>query len=99
LALDETVYFTIKNHEKDIDLLFVGRLDSKREKILENLVKDFPKLNIQIYGGYVGLIPSKRHFKYYFRGYKKYFKNKNITPSKVNILYSRTKIAINIHHN
>ena len=98
LALDDSVYFPIKNQKKDIDLLFVGNLNSKRQFLLENLIKDFPKLNIQIYGGYVGLIPSKRHFKYYFEGYKKYFKNKSIAPSEVNKLYSRTKIALNIHH-
>jgi len=97
LALDYSVYFPIENQEKDIDLLFVGNLDSKRQVILENLIEDFPKLNMQIYGGYVGLIPSKRHFKYYFKGYKRYFKNKNIAPSEVNKLYSRAKIAINIH--
>lgn len=98
LALDESVYFPIKNQEKDIDIIFVGNLDTKRLFILENLIKEFPKLNIQIYGGYVGLIPSKRHYKYYFKGYRKYFKNRSITPIEVNKLYSRTKIAINIHH-
>lgn len=30
LALDESVYFPIKNQEKDIDLLFIGNLNSKR---------------------------------------------------------------------
>ena len=98
LALDESVYSPINNQKKDIDLLFVGNLNSKRQSILEKLIKDFLRLNIQIYGGYVGLIPSERHFKYYFKGYKKYYKNKSITPNEVNKLYSRTKIAINIHH-
>ena len=88
---------TIKKQVKDIDLLFVGYLNFKRQSLLENLIKDFPKLNIQIYGGYIGLIISKKHFKYYFKGYKKYFKNKEISPSEVNELYSKTKIAINIH--
>lgn len=97
LALDESVYFPIKKQVKDIDLLFVGYLNFKRQSLLENLIKDFPKLNIQIYGGYIGLIISKKHFKYYFKGYKKYFKNKEISPSEVNELYSKTKIAINIH--
>ena len=97
MALDESIYFPIKNQEKDIDLLFVGNLDTKRLSILENLIKDFPNFNIQIYGGYVGLIPSKRHCKYYFKGYRKYFKNKSITPSEINKLYSKTKIDINIH--
>lgn len=97
LALDNSVYFPIKNQGKDIDLLFIGNLNSKRLSILENLIKDFPKLNIQIYGRYLGLIISKRHFKYYFKRYRKYFKNKNITTSEANNLYSGTKIALNIH--
>lgn len=98
LALDESVYFPIKNQKKDIDLLFVGNLNSKRQFILEKLIKDFPKFIIQIYGGYVGLIPLKRHYKYYFKGYRKYFKNRTVKPSEANKLYSRTKIALNIHH-
>lgn len=96
-ALDESVYYPVLIPKKDIDLLFVGGIDSKRQIILENLIEDFPKLNIQFFGIYIGRIIRKRHIKYYFKGYKKYFKNKTISPSEVNKLYSKTKIAINIH--
>ena len=99
LALDESIYFPSEKENKDIDLLFVGNLDFKRESLLVNLIEAFPGLNIQIYGGYIGFIISKRHFKYYFKGYKKYFRNKELSPSEVNKLYSKTKIAINIHDN
>ena len=45
-------------------------------------------------------MPSKpkRYIKYYLKGYRKYFKNRFLSPKEVSNLYSRSKICINIHN-
>lgn len=98
LAVDESVYFPTNVPKKDIDLLFIGAFYPKRVSILEYLIKNFSKMNIQIYNRYTGFFAIKRSIKYFFKKYRKYFMNKFVTPKEANKLYSRTKIAINIHH-
>lgn len=98
LAVDESIYLPTNVPKKDIDLLFIGVFYPKRLSILEHLIKDFPKMNIQIYNKYIGLFDIKKRIKYFLKGHRKYFINKSVTPKEANKLYSRTKIAINIHH-
>ncbi len=98
LACDTDVYYPIANTEKDIDILFVGAIytSPKRIQLLEELVKRYPHKKIVIYGEY------KPYFKnpitWLFRKHRDVFKNVNIAPEQVNRLFSRTKIALNIHH-
>lgn len=99
MAADTNNYFPLSCSEKDIDLLFVGVLYQNRIEMLERLVKKFPNLNIQIYGKYTSIKKPLSFIKYYFMGMKKYFKNRYVSPKELNELYSRTKIALNIHHN
>jgi spore maturation protein CgeB len=95
LALDETIYFpTVKTN--DIDILFVGALYENRIKLLEKVCARFKGYNIRIYGYYYS--PFRRPLYHLFRKHRKYFLNKNISPEKVNQLYNRSRICLNIHH-
>lgn len=98
LGVDLEVYHPIHYLNKEIDVLFVGSLYEKRLKILEKLINDFPTFNIKIFGKYTHLRSPKKYYKYFFKKYYKYFINKNISPEKVNKLYSKSKIILNIHH-
>ena len=98
LACDETVYYPIDSKEKDIDILFVGHIygQKKRISLLKKIIQQYPNLNILIYGHYKPYY--KNPIKWVFREKRNIFKNINISPEKVNQLYARTKIALNIHH-
>jgi len=97
LACDPDVYFP-QESDKDIDILFVGNIytSSKRKEILEDLVRHYPDKNIQIYGEYKPYF--KNPLSWMFRRYRRIFKNHNIPPHQVNELYSKTRIALNIHN-
>lgn len=98
LACDKSVYYPIENRERDIDILFVGTIytSPKRIELLEKLAELYPDKNIVFYGEY------KPYFKnplaWLFRRNRRVFKNVNISPSEVNKLFSRCKVALNIHH-
>lgn len=102
VAFDDSYYFPIDNVEKDIDIAFVGSLYAEksedREKLLDEIIANFPDRNIQIYGKYFCIKKPQRIIKYYFKGYNKYYMNHDVQTSEVNKLYSRSKIVINIHH-
>ena len=98
LAYDDEVYHPINEIEKDIDILFIGSLYPKRIELLENIINQFPSLNIEIYGKYTNIKQPNTYLKYFFSKYKKYFKNRNVIPREVNQLYARSKICLNMHH-
>lgn len=97
LACDNSVYFPIEN-KKDIDILFVGTIytSKNRIRVLEEVAKRYPQRKILFYGHYKPFY--KNPLKWLFRSYHSVFKNVNIPPQKVNELFSRTKIALNTHH-
>ncbi|MBN1462953.1 MAG: glycosyltransferase [Paludibacteraceae bacterium] len=97
LACDTSVYFPIEN-KKDIDILFVGTIytSKNRIRVLEEVAKRYPKRKVLFYGHYKPFY--KNPFTWLFRSYRSVFKNVNISPQKVNELFSRTKIALNTHH-
>ncbi len=95
LALDESVYFPIEG-TKDIDLLFVGALYPNRVKLLNKIIERFPEKNIKIYGNLFS--PWRKPLKFLFRKNKHIYINKNVQPSELNKLYSRSKVCLNIHH-
>ncbi len=96
LALDESVYFPIDTSHKPIDILFVGALYPNRVAMINRIIAKFPGKNIRVYGTYFSIIRNIRRFL--FRKDKKYYMNKTVTPEKLNRLYSKTKICLNIHH-
>lgn len=98
VACDSDVYYPIKGKEKDIDLLFVGTIytSPKRIHLLKSVVRNFPQAKILFYGHYKPYY--KNPIKWLFREQRDIFKNVNISPNEVNELFSRCKIALNIHH-
>lgn len=102
VAFDDSYYFPIENADKDIDIAFVGSLYAEksedREKLLDEIIANFPDRNIQIYGKYFCVRKPQRFVKYYLKGFSKYYMNRDVQTSEVNKLYSRAKIVINIHH-
>lgn len=97
LACDTDVYFPIEGN-KDIDILFVGTIyiSAKRIKLLELIVNKFSNRKILIYGHYKPFY--KNPLQWLFRTKRAVFKNNNIEPDEVNKLFSRCRIALNIHN-
>jgi len=98
MAADENNYFPMEHTEKDIDVLFVGKLYENRLQMFNRLIKKYPDLNIKIYGQYTALKKPMSFYEYYLTDRKKYFTNSFVSPKELNKLYSRSKIALNIHH-
>lgn len=98
MAADSNNYYPIPADQKDIDVLFVGKLYPNRLELFDRLVKRFPNLNIKIYGKYTSLKKPDSFLKYHFSGINKYYTNEFVTPKELNTLYSQSKIALNIHH-
>lgn len=94
-AFDDQIFKNL-HLKKDIDLLFIGTLYESRIKLFEKLHNKFPKLNIKVY--------CKRYWFYktplkYLNSIKdNIFINRFVTPSEANILYNRSKMCINMHH-
>ena len=61
------------------------------------IVERYPNLRLLFYGHYKPYY--KNPIKWFFREKRNILKNVNIPPEKVNELYGRCKIALNIHHN
>lgn len=99
LCYDNFVY-DVKEIERNVDISFVGSFANYEHRVVlfEKIIEEFKDCNIEIYGKY--LMPSKpeRYIKYYLKGYRKYFKNRFLSPKEVSNLYSRSKICINIHN-
>jgi spore maturation protein CgeB len=95
LALDPEAYYPFES-EKDIDILFVGALYDERINLLTKIIKEFKDRQIKIYGNYYS--PLRKPIYHIFRNDKNVFLNKNILPSKVNELYNKSKVCLNIHH-
>ena len=97
---DPSVYFPIEHQTKDIDILFVGTLYRYPERIqLLNSVVDKlgSSYTIKVYGRYIPFL--KMPLQWFKRKNRSIFTNQNIAPEKVNQLYNRAKVCINIHHN
>lgn len=95
-ACDTSVYRPL-GLEKDIDILFVGNLwnSPRRKDLMLKVIEAFPGKRIEVYGlyqpWYKGII------KWLRRPYKNIFRNRMISPEKVNELYNRSKVVLNIH--
>lgn len=98
LSCDPFVYYPIECKEKDIDILFVGTIytSKKRISLLEKVADRYHDKKILFYGEYKPYF--KNPVKWLFRGRRDIFKNINIPPNRVNELYSRAKILLNVHN-
>lgn len=98
LGYDEDSYFYIPNRRKNIDISFVGAMYDNRKELLENLALKFNNLNLAFYGIYVAKRDPIDYGRFLFSPFKKAFKNKTVSHREANLLYSKSKININILH-
>lgn len=99
MACDTDIYYPANDGGvKDIDILFVGTIyiSEHRIRLLEMLAEKYKNRKLVFYGLYKPYY--KNPIGWMFRKYRRVFFNKNISPKEVNRLYSRTKIALNIHN-
>lgn len=94
-AYDDQIFKKLRL-EKDIDLLFIGTLHESRIKLLEKIRKKFPQLIIKVYCERFRFY--KTPLKYLKSLTDTFYINRFVTPSEANILYNRSKICLNIHH-
>lgn len=98
-ACDVNTYYQLTDVVKDIDILFVGNIYgyAKRKFLLNKVIERYKnKYNIKIYGIYQYF--SKNPIKWLFRPYRAIFSNSTLSQDKVNVLYNRAKVVLNIHH-
>lgn len=95
-ACDPAVYRPL-NLEKDIDILFIGNLfySPKRKALMNAVIDRFLDQKIVVYGWYQPWF--KGVWKWLTRPHKDIYKNVNVTSEQANVLYNRTRIALNIH--
>lgn len=86
------------NLKRDIDLSFVGLLLSDRKIVIEKLVTDMPDIRFEIWGECVKINHPFQYLKWYFFWRKKGFRNRNIHYTKVNEVYNRSKICLNLNN-
>lgn len=95
-AYDPSSYYPI-TLPKDIDILFVGNLytSPKRMRLIQAVVQHFPDKRIIVYGLYKPWY--KGFFRWLFREKRTIYKNKMIDSVRVNELYNRSRVVLNIH--
>lgn len=96
IGYDDEIYHPI-TCKKDIDISFVGAGDEKRMFILKSLIRDFPNLNMQFYGMGVSHVFFWKYIAFRLSKESKYIIPHGLTPAEINVLYSRSKICLNIH--
>ena len=96
-AFDPDIYKPLAGLSRDIDILFVGNLygSRKRKETMLSVIRAFPDKRIVVYGLYQPWY--KGLGAWLSRPYKPVFKNRNISPEKVNELYNRSRVVLNIH--
>lgn len=100
LALNAEIYKNSSDSSyKPIDIIFVGSLYQERIDILKKIIDVYPEKNIIIHGFFPSWKVNLKNISLRFSKYKKYFKIGSLTPFKVNDLYSKSKIVLNMHLN
>ena len=97
-AADTSIYHPIADGQKDIDILFVGDLyhSPRRQEYVSQVVKAFPDKIIKIVGIYKPWY--KNPVKALLRERRDIYTNHNVAPCKVNELYNRARVVLNIHN-
>lgn len=96
-TVETSQYFPIQI-EKQVDVSFVGAMYPFRRDILRQLVYDLPQVKFEFYGKYTNLKNPIQFIKFKLGKEKYAFKNKEIHYSKVNELYNRSKMCLNLQH-
>jgi len=101
MALDPKIYHPAPNQNRDVDVCFVGKYYPERRAILERLAQDFPDRKLRFYGRHVRYREPDtwvKFLQYELSGKGQTFVNRNINPTEINHLYTRSKICLNMHH-
>lgn len=95
-ACDTSTYYPIQK-EKNIDISFVGHIfySPKRRATIDAVIERFPDKKIVVYGLYMPWY--KGFWKWLTRKNRKVYKNRMIPADKVNELYNKSKVVLNIH--
>jgi len=94
-AFDDQIFKKL-NLKKDIDILFIGTLHDSRIKLLEKIHEEFPQLVMKVFCERFRFY--KTPIKYFESLTDNIFINRFVTPSEANILYNRSKVCLNMHH-
>ena len=96
-ACDTAVYHPLPGVRKDIDILFVGNLlySPRRRQLMNAVIRQFPGRKIRVYGWYQPWF--KGLGAWLKRPYKHIYRNVNVPPERVNRLYNRARVVLNIH--
>ncbi len=94
-AFDDQIFKKLQI-TKDIDILFIGTLHDSRIKLLEKIHTAFPQLVMKVFCERYRFY--KTPVKYFKSLGDKVFINRFVTPSEANILYNRSKVCLNMHH-
>lgn len=97
LCVDDQAYYPIEA-EKDIDILFIGNLSNSRVKELLDIREAFPNVNMVVYGRYSITLENDEELKNRLNKHQDIFTKKLVSVEDANILYSRSKICINLLH-
>ncbi len=94
-AFDDRIFKKLEL-PKDIDLLFIGTLHDSRVKLLEKLHETFPLLVMKVFCERYRFYKSPVKFIKSLKD--KVFINRFVSPAEANILYNRSRICLNMHH-
>jgi len=98
LALDKNRYWPMINkNNKVIDIIFIGSLYPERINILKQIIEDFPNKKIVVYGFFPSWLVNLKNISLRFGKYKNYFNLKSVRPEEINVLYSNSRIILNLH--
>ena len=97
-AADLGFYHPLEGVKKDIDLLFVGDLyhSPRRREYIRGVINAFPDRKIKVVGIYKPWY--KNPLKAMLRERRNIYTNRNLPPEKVNGLYNRARVVLNIHN-
>lgn len=98
MAYDSNIYYPLEM-ERDIDIVFVGRMYEQRKEILSEIIDAFPERTIHIWSKEWNWYNPLLLYEYKFkrRALSRRMANRDIPPSESNIEYNRAKICLNIH--
>lgn len=106
MGYDSDLYYKTQSTDKNIDVSFVGTLEGGlnleyriRDELLINLINNFPKLNIEIFGKTWAKINFLIAYKYLikYRELEKHINNHILNHKEINTIYNNSKICLNIH--
>lgn len=98
LALDQNKYFPIDS-KKEIDIIFIGSLYAERVSILKEIIDKFPDKKVLVYGFFPSWKLQLRHLFINCSRYRKSFVIKKVSAAEANLLYSKSRIILNLHLN